>query len=77
MKTLLSMIQSQHQAWNDRMKNREKLVQPVASVNDSLISPLPTVTQVQSGNNDTAAVTVEQQPDSLSIYTLSTRSVYM
>ncbi len=53
MKTLLSMIQSQNKAWNDRLEKREERISSPPQPMD----------------------TVEQQADSLSVCTLSTRYV--
>lgn len=66
MRRLVDMIKFQHQAWNERMAARAR--QPLHS------PPLPQSTHaVPHSERGTSSLDLSGQPESLSVYTLSSR----
>jgi len=78
MRALLSMIQSQQEAWNGRLKNRSTMIptssgqpHPLGGARQAevRISPAPLSSSVREDRGGSA----DSQQESLSIHTLSTR----
>ena len=90
MQKLVTMIRAQHQAWNERLAARASLLQSSTSHVEDTVSSPPSASHLHppppphrhgggvatDQGPPTAPATVAQQ-DSLSIYTLSTRYMYM